>query len=206
MSNLHTEHFEETKRETQDERAAQAERMGHTIRLLFPVTRQERFTIHGYTHGQYPTKRAKAALETTLEDGLLDFREDLIDRISESILKCPSPTTDADLRTLKCYIREFTSSVEEALTPLEDSDWEELGRAAHEIFVEIEEYYLERHVELEGLDDAERDALILSKFGDAYDKFLHACDEWTTLTVAEAQLDKAKGKLLRQIDMIYFLK
>jgi hypothetical protein len=187
MSHLHTEHFEETQRETQDERGAQAEHIADYVRSAFPK-------VH------------TAALEATLKEGLLGFRDDVIDRISESILKCPSPTTDADLGKLEYYIREFTTRVEEALTPLDNSNWEELGRAAHDIFKDVEGYYLETTVELEGLDDDERDAVILSKFRDAYEKFLDACDEWTTLTVAQSQLDAAKGKLIRQIDMIYFLK
>ena len=187
MSHLQTEHYEETKRESQDERAAHAEHIADYVRSAFPK-------VH------------TAALETTLKEGLLGFRDDVIDRISESILKCPSPTTDADLRKLEYYIREFTTTVEKALTPLEDSDWEELGRAAHDILKDVEGYYLETTVELEGLDDDERDAVILSKFRDAYDKFLDACDEWTTLTVAQAQLDTAKAQLIGKIDMIYFLK
>lgn len=201
MSNLHTAHFEETQRETQDERAAHAERIAAYVRSAFPLSRRARLAVC-----QYTPKRDKAALETTLQEGLHVYRADVIARISESILKCPSPTTDADMRKLEYYIREFTASVEEALTPLEGSNWAELGRAAHDIFTDVEGYYLETTVELEGLDDDERDALILSKFGDAYEKFLDACDEWTTLTVTQVQLDAAKEKLIRQIDMIYFLK
>ena len=116
MSNLHTAHFEETQRETQDERAAHAERIAAYVRSVFPLSRRARLAVC-----QYTPKRDKAALETTLQEGLHVYRADVIARISESILKCPSPTTDADMRKLEYYIREFTASVEEALTPLEGS-------------------------------------------------------------------------------------
>lgn len=206
MSNLHTEHFEETRRESQVERIA--DYVENTFPSIRPTPEDKaRCATVSLTRFWDPAFGPQARrLDPALEQELVGFRDDIIARMSEAILKCPAPTTDADLRKLEYYIREFTASVEEALTPVDTSEWEELGRASHEIFKEVEGYYLDTHVELEGLDDDERDAMILSKFNLAYDNWIDACNEWTTLTVAQSQLDAAKGKLIRQIDMIYFLK
>ena len=188
MSNQQTDHYAETIRETREE---QAELIATFIKGTFPKSTEGQLGWH---------------LDPAVQEWLTAYQGNITSRITESIRLSPVPSSDQDLDKIRFYIREFCSTIKTALSPLDTSDWAELGRCAHDIFTDLEPWFEGTHAELEGLSEAEQEQLLLARFSDAYETFLVDCDTFTTLTLTQKAFDDAAARLTRNVDMIYFVK
>ena len=189
MSNQQNDQYTETIKETREE---QAELIATYIAGKF-------------AWGNVPSV-LDCNLDTAVQEWLTAYQAKITSRVTESILLSPVPTSERDLDKIRFYIREFCSPINTALSPRGSSDWAELGRAAHDIFADLEPWFDGSHVELEGLSEAEQEQLLLSKFSDAYETFLVDCATFTTLALTQKAFDDAAATLTRNVDMIYFMK
>tara|TARA_R110000824_G_scaffold28176_4_gene94940 strand:+ start:2424 stop:3035 length:612 start_codon:yes stop_codon:yes gene_type:complete len=203
MSNQQTDHYAETIKETREE---QAELIAAFIDREFARAEPSEFaTIRNYSpEGKYP--QLGCNLDPAVQEWLATYQAKITSRVTESIRLSPVPSSDQDIDQIRFYILDFCSTIKTALSPLDTSDWAELGRAAHDIFTDLEPWFDGSHVELEGLSEAEQEQLLLARFSDAYETFLVDCDTFTTLTLTQKAFDDAAARLTRNVDMIYFLK
>tara|TARA_R100000963_G_C4634871_1_gene99217 strand:+ start:632 stop:1201 length:570 start_codon:yes stop_codon:yes gene_type:complete len=189
MSNQQTDHYAETIKETREEQAE-----------LIAA-----FIAGKFAWGNVPSV-LDCNLDTAVQEWLTAYQAKITSRVTESILLSPVPTSERDLDKIRFYIREFCSTIKTALSPLDTSDWAELGRAAHDIFADLEPLFDGSHERLKGLSEAEQEQLLLARFSDAYETFLVDCATFTTLTLTQKAFDDAAARLTRNVDMIYFLK
>ena len=189
MSNQQNDQYTETIKETREEQAE----------LIATFIRGE------FAWGDVPSV-LDCNLDRALQEWLAAYEAKITRRVTESILLSPVPTSDQDLDKIRFYIREFCTTIKTALSPLDSSDFDALGRAGYDIFTDLEPWFDGSHVELEGLSEAEQVQLLLSKFSDAYETFLVDCATFTTLTLTQKAFDDAAARLTRNVDMIYFVK